>query len=110
MKVTINRIRKYSEAPKELFAFGDSINATLEVNEREHPSKGMRYYARFEYCEIKNGGVLVGVSGDGDTINSAIKNYAKQISGKQLIFGAFSSHRREINAPALFYKPRKEYK
>lgn len=114
MKVTISRRRAtHKKTPKkELFAFGDMIGAELIINERdkEFDSNGtMRYYAHFKYCEVKDGNMLIGVSGDGRTINAAIRDYAKQISGKHLVFDAYTQDRKDLKAPVLSYKSRKRF-
>ena len=53
-------------------------------------------YVEYENCYIKNGGLLEGRYGTGDTFESACDDYLKQISGKTLVFNPNTSDRTEI--------------
>jgi hypothetical protein len=52
----------------------------------------------FSSCEIKDGGFLVGATGNGQTPSEAITDYVKNISGRKLVFGAYTRDRVEIDA------------
>ena len=45
--------------------------------------------------------MLTSVFGDGNTVQEAIANYAKEISGKLIVIDAYSRARREIKVPTL---------
>lgn len=76
---------------------------TMKVVERgAHRSPGVeRFYACFENSETKEGCILRGSFGNGDTEAEAIENYAAEISEKLLVTGAFTKDRREIQVPRL---------
>ena len=109
MNVTINRcpVKTKQNHKKELFDFGEKIGAELVVNERSpiYRKKGTRYYAYFKELHIISGDLIITTFGDGDTINEAIKDYSKRISGQQIRY----VNMKEFTAPILFYKSRKEY-
>jgi hypothetical protein len=50
----------------------------------------------FAKAEIKDGSFLVSDFGVGNTFEEALKNYANKISGKTLVFDAYTDHRREV--------------
>ena len=83
--------------------FAENNNLIMEVHERDDP-KLPRCYAHFKLSDIKDGSCLIGKYGDGETEQEAIRNYAKEISGKLLVIGAFSSDRRNIQVPRLIEK------
>jgi len=61
-----------------------------------------RYYACFDKVEVRGGGrLLISEYGDGRTPTEAIRAYAKAISGKLIVFGAYTPERREIKVPEL---------
>lgn len=62
----------------------------------------IRFFAHFEDCEVKDGSVLIGTFGNGRTEKAAIAAYAKEISNKRLVVGAYSPKRREIESPYLY--------
>lgn len=52
----------------------------------------------FQNCEIKDGAFLVSEFERGVTLNDACEDYIRKISGKTLIFHAYSDRREEILA------------
>ena len=93
----------------KLSAFADQHGLKMKVVERTrtdlHPSFPYgpnRWLAHFDDVEVKDGSVLIGTHGNGATQAQAIKNYAREISGKCLVVNAFNREtRREIYAPEL---------
>lgn len=124
MNITIEKLNgDYSTKlnPKvkiDLLDFAEMIGAEIEIIEREYvgiargTKKWKQYYAYFKNCEIKesNGG-LTGITGDGNTINQALNDYAKKISGKFLVFDSDAGcMRRHVIAHKIIYKPSKKVK
>jgi len=94
---------------KSLQEFAKVNDLVLEVNEREPEflagRKLPRYYVEFQRCEIKDDYILTSATGNGDTIEEALADYAKQISRKQLVFNAYDQDtRRVIYAPSLYFE------
>jgi hypothetical protein len=83
--------------------FADQHGLVMEINERSalhFPTGcGMRFYARFAKCEVKDGGILIGASGNGDNEVQSMKNYADQISERLIVIDAYGPNRREIQCP-----------
>ena len=86
--------------------FADKHGLELEVCERRRdrlPHAG-RFYAMFARAEVMDPpGFLSGVSGDGDTEEEAIRDYAERISEKRLaIYGPAPAYERtNIDVPRL---------
>ena len=57
------------------------------------------YYCHFKNGEIKEGACLAGYSGNGETRQKAMEDYANQIAGKLLIIDTSSKDRKEIYVP-----------
>jgi hypothetical protein len=83
-------------------AFADRNHLAMEINERK-VSEGDpgRYYAQFLSTEVKEGGCLLGVFGNGPTPEDAIKDYARRISLRTLVWHANQKDRIEIDVPRL---------
>ena len=76
----------------------------MEVYERDgFPQEPhMRFYAVFRGADIRTGEHgLLGVHGNGATVNDAILDYAHRISGELLIVDAMLASRREIQVPTI---------
>lgn len=86
---------------KEITELEKEIDHELEVRERPPHSDCKRYYVSFKGGESSEGSVLVGYSGNGDTIDEALQDYCKQVSCRKMIFNAFKSERKEILFPKL---------
>ena len=77
----------------------------IEIRERSRtlvPDENKRYFARFNYGEVKAPGCLITKSGDGKTPHEALADYAKEISGELLWFGT-SEDCFKIRVPELKY-------
>lgn len=84
-----------------LEGFADQHGLVMEVHERgQHPSPS-RFYARFKGVEISDRGMLISTFGNGCEPEIAMRAYAKEISEKVIVVGAFTSDRREIVVPIL---------
>lgn len=79
-------------------------NLTVEVVDRDHLPEDdpNRYYAHFPECEEKDGNILAGTFGDGATPEEAIRDYAKQVGGKHLVFHAWDAEKRYYLFPPIF--------
>ena len=77
--------------------YADAINRQLEI--RYYPNQNHRFSALFEGGEIGGGGVLTTMYGNGQTPDEALQNYAADIKGKTLIFGAMTDKRMEFRVP-----------
>ena len=53
-----------------------------------------RYYANFRDVDVKRGSILLGMSGNGNTPDEAIKDYAGILLGKRLVYRASNPQRR----------------
>lgn len=101
------QIKMYPVAHMTLQEFAEKHDLVMEINERdpnEYPNLP-RYYASFEYCEVKGNGVLISAFGNGETIEDAMEDYTKQISGKILVFFPTGKGRFELQAPILSFAP-----
>ena len=58
--------------------FADEHDLIMKVGERTNPDLP-RYYASFEYVDIKEGISLIGAYGDSETIDIAIADYVKDL-------------------------------
>jgi hypothetical protein len=98
-------MKLYLIETKEILDFEKEIGYELEVHERKYKhwvdSPKSRYYARFKGAELSDNGRLIGESGNGDTIDSAIKDYCVKVSGETIVFYAGTQNRKEIKFPRL---------
>lgn len=63
------------------------------------------YQVRFDPApEVKRGQILTGAYGRGPSEASAIHDYASRISGELLVWDAWGTTRREVQAPPLFWR------
>ena len=101
-------VRKYPPIV-HLEEFCDQHRLYIEFHKRDGYNVGMNDLPRF-YCnlvdeneyhaEVKNGCILSGVSGNGDTETQALDNLATQISGTKIVFGTHTG-RLELDVPTL---------
>jgi hypothetical protein len=87
-----------------LLDFEKENNLSLIVNERsfnyvKELGEDCRFYAEFEHAEVKDGAILIGRFGDGATVEEALLDYMKKISGQLLIVDAYGPARQEIQVP-----------
>lgn len=100
----IKYIVKTDAPPYSLEQFATKNDLTMLVCERNldkwAKSRNMpRYYANFDDVEVKDGCMLCGEYGNGNTPEEAIANYAGRILGCRLVYGAYGPNRREFIAP-----------
>ena len=50
----------------------------------------------FQDCETKDGMFLVGTFGRGKTFEEACEDYVRKISGKMIVFHAYTDSRKEV--------------
>jgi len=80
--------------------FAELHGLTMCVSERGEASRnytGYRYSASFRSVEIRSGGCLISLSGNGNTEEAAISNYAQAISEKPLVIDAYKKTRKELD-------------
>ena len=88
---------------KEILDLEKEIGFELIVNERPKDVRIPQYYVSFEGGEVMEGGCLVGLSGNGKTIDDAIKDYCREIETKRMAFGAYTENRKEVILPKLVH-------
>ena len=92
---------------KEILDFEKEIGYELEANERSISANSnailKRFYVNFPKGEVMEGNSLIGCSGNGDTIDEALKEFCKLISNKTIAFNAFSKERKNIQIPKLVH-------
>ncbi len=81
--------------------FAELYDLTLEVHERNKESGLPKYYVHFKRAEIKDGCILIGAFGSGETEKEAIKDYIQRISNNILVINAYSKDRQNIVVPTL---------
>ena len=81
----------------EITDFEKEVGKELLI--RAHHKECITYIARFDKCDICEGGCLISVAGYGYTIDEALIDYCKQIKGKRLCLDSYSENRRYIEAP-----------
>lgn len=83
--------------------FAEENNLVLQIFERSSDMRqytGARYYCKFDGIEVKDGHLLISITGNGNTEKDAIKDYTKRISEKTLVKDARSkTENRLIFAP-----------
>ncbi len=83
--------------------FADKHGLVMRIGERPVDGRliqpNARYYASFKGVEVAEGSMLASKSGDGATPEAAIVDYARRLVGKQLVVGAYTPSRREIQCP-----------
>lgn len=79
---------------KALEAFASTHNLRLCITKHD-----WGWMTCFEFSEIKEGIMLVGQYGRGDSPSASVEDYAKAISGKLLVINAYTQNRKEIRVP-----------
>lgn len=100
MNITITRVGEQLTFAE----FADKHGLEMQVAERTIDDyikrhKIARWCAHFKHAEVKGPGILSSVSGNGDTPEQAIADYARQLPGQLLVIDAFRPTRREIQCP-----------
>lgn len=88
---------------KEILEFEKEIGHELVANTRPIHSEFKTFYVNFKSCEQIDKTILRSIVGDGNTIDSALKDYCKQVSCRMMVFNAFGSNRREVLFPKLIH-------
>lgn len=91
---------------KEISEFEREIGYELEVIERDKNNDCQdlkKFYASFIGGESMEGGCLITHTGNGNTVDEAIKDYCHIISCRKMAFGAYSDKRKEIQFPKLIH-------
>jgi hypothetical protein len=99
--------------PTTLVEFADKHGLTLKVNERSSSlnengrlpsgSPFRRYWVNFTNVEIMTKGMLRGATGNGDTVDDAIKDLAGELAGERVVVGAYTKRRIELEVPNDFH-------
>jgi hypothetical protein len=95
-------VRKYRER-STIEAFAEKHGLVMEIYERDNPQLAP-LYGRFRRVEIKDGALLESAFGDGVTESAVIRDYARRISGKLIVFDAMGPNRKEIQCPVFTNK------
>lgn len=88
--------------------FAVEHDLVMKIVERSTTSSPVqdRFFCHFEHIEEKDGSCLISASGNGNTEQEAINDYAKRISEKYLVYNAYKDDRRTIMAPCLIENTR----
>ena len=98
------KIKTYFIARQTLEEFTAQHHLAMLVYERkdDRPEGLARYYCSLEHIEIKDDSVLISPSGNGNTVEEAIEDYCRRISGKRLVYRATNpAQRRDFMAPMI---------
>jgi len=100
-------MKLYLIETKEILDFEKEIGYELEVHERKYKywadDPKNRYYACFQGAELVQNGMLIGKQGNGDSIDSAIKDYCVKVSGGTIVFYAGTPNQKQIKFPRLVH-------
>jgi len=90
-------------AEKEILDLEKEIGIDLVVNERPYHTNLSRFYVSFKDGESMEKGCLVTYSGNGNTIDEALSDYASEISCRRMVYGAYTNDRKEITLPKIIH-------
>jgi hypothetical protein len=93
-------IRHYHERCT-LQEFAEKHNMTMEFFERSVGTTLPSLYGHLSHVEVKDGCMLVGAYGNGYTEAQVIRDYAKQLSGKLIVWRAMHPDRKQIQCPVF---------
>lgn len=93
--------------------FGGAARVGLEDLEKEHGFKveihergrdlamftGWRYFATAKNLEERGDGILIGISGNGNTPEDALRAFCDSIQGRRMVVNGYSDKRSEFDAP-----------
>lgn len=81
-----------------IYTYCDVIDCDLKVT--YYANQNNRWSASIENCETKDGSILCGEYGNGDSPQSAIIDYIGRIQGKLIVINATSKeYRKEFTVP-----------
>lgn len=90
---------------KDLLDIEKDLGCEIEVNERPGQfKKHLKYYAHIKNLEVKDGYILSGAFGNGETVEEALSNYAEEISEKLVVLDAYKDSRKVIQFPKIVFK------
>jgi hypothetical protein len=96
------RYEKVPDYTRTLEQFADEHGLVMLISERAPTfPPHLRYTAKFESCEVKDGCMLTSLYGEGSSPKFAMEAYARNISRRLLVHKATSPERREIRVPVL---------
>ena len=98
------RIERIKEQNILDFEKEHGLDLVITERSKEYMNPVYKFYARFENTETKGDGILIGEYGNGNTPEEAINDYCNLISGKRIVFKAYTEERKEISVHKLFYK------
>lgn len=109
MKIITKPYRYGTGEPTTLQAFAEKQGLTLEVVERSpgRVAGSGKFYAVFVGAEVKQGIMLCSESGEADSPEDAIFDYARRIAGRTLVLNAYDKVRRTaiVVPPLSDYHP-----
>lgn len=85
-----------------LCELADLLDVDIEI--RRYANQKGRWTCNLERCETKEtkeSNLLYGTHGNGISVTDAIQDYATTISGRILVFDAYTDRRREFRCPQL---------
>ena len=76
-----------------------SIVTRTELVVKHTPTRASneKWTCSFDKTDVREGGFLVGVYGEGNSAEEAIRNYIWKIQGKELAIGASGAHRKDFD-------------
>jgi hypothetical protein len=88
---------------KEILDLEKEIGFELEANERPVWSDKCKFYVSFKEGESMEGGALISYSGNGNTVDEALRHFCEKISCRRIAFNSFTPERKEIQMPKLIH-------
>lgn len=99
------KIEKHLKKEMTLEKFAEKHDLIMQIYDRGTRRLFFkRYFAHFKNADIEEGGLLKSETGDGDTINEAIDDYARKISERTLVVDGNTKNDRRIEVPILIYQ------
>jgi len=98
------KIEKHLIPESTLEKFADEHGLILQMYERSkigYYEKLPRWYCSFAGVEILGDGVLIGASGNGETEQEAMIDYASQLTMQTIVINSYRKDRIEIKVPRL---------
>ena len=88
---------------KEILELEKELGIELVMNERNHRLGLKKFYVSFPRLESMEGSCLISYSGNGETMDEALKDYAEQLSCRRIVIDAYKSERKEIELPKIVH-------
>jgi hypothetical protein len=74
---------------------------SIDLRGRDGHGHLPRFWAEIPNAEIKGNGVLLSVTGNGETVDGAVRDLAAKTSERLLVLNAYQPQRRELRTPRL---------